>query len=97
MSRRRPLAVVAHLRAVGYRIGNKVVAHRLAVEYVEAVLTDVIAETDPTALEELRRDRSIAEYGDFASRTITPEQARERLDLATHVVNANAAALATKR
>lgn len=89
-------AVAAHMRAFGYRVANEAGAHRLAIEYSRMVLADVITADDATALDELRRDRNTAEYGDFASRSITPARAREALRLATRVVNAVAVALARK-
>jgi hypothetical protein len=59
------------MRAAGYRAANKPGSHRLVVEYAEIVLADVISANDVIALDELRRDRHTAEYGDFASRAIT--------------------------
>ena len=60
-------AIVAHMRAAGYRAANEPGSHRLVVEYAEIVLADVISADDVIALDELRRDRHTAEYGDFAA------------------------------
>lgn len=90
-------AISAHLRAAGYRVANEAGAHRLIVEYAETVLAGLISQKDVLALDDLRRDRHTAEYGDFASRSITAETANEAAVLATRVVNAVAGALANKR
>jgi HEPN domain len=87
-------AIAAHMRASGYRAANQAGAHRFVVEYAEIVLADVIGEEDVDALDVLRRDRHTAEYGDFASRAITEDRAREAEALATRVVDAIANALA---
>lgn len=54
----------------------------------------MISGEDAAALDDLRRDRHTAEYGDFASRSITVERANEAVLLATRVVNAVATVLA---
>ena len=87
-------AIAAHMRASGYRATNESGAHRLVVEYAAVVLGGVISADDAVALDELRRDRNIAEYGDFASRAINAERAREAHELAARVLNAVAATLA---
>jgi hypothetical protein len=84
------------MRADGYRVANEPGAHRLVVEYAEVVLASAISTDDAIALDDLRRDRHTAEYGDFASQSITEERAREALILATRVVNVVAAALAKR-
>jgi hypothetical protein len=68
----------------------------LVVEYAEIVLAGAISGEDVVALDELRRDRHTAEYGDFASRSITPERAHAALALASRVVDAVAVALAQR-
>lgn len=89
-------AISAHLRAAGYRVANEAGAHRLIVEYAEIVLAGVVSERDVLALDDLRRDRHTAEYGDFASRSITADTANEAVSLATRVVDAVATALANQ-
>jgi hypothetical protein len=81
------------MRAAGYRAANEPGSHRLVVEYAGIVLAGVISGDDVIALEELRRDRHTAEYGDFASRAITPERARTALALASRVVDSVATVL----
>ena len=86
-------AVAAHMRAAGYRPANQMGAHRLVIEYADAVLGEVIASGDIPALDELRRDRHTAEYGEFAARTITADRARDAIALAGRIVDAIAANL----
>jgi ornithine cyclodeaminase/alanine dehydrogenase-like protein (mu-crystallin family) len=90
-------AIAAHMRASGYRAANQAGAHRFVVEYAEIVLAAVIETDDAEALDVLRRDRHTAEYGDFASRVIKEQRARDALAVATRVVNAIASALAQPR
>lgn len=91
------MTVSAHMRAGGYRVANEAGAHRTVIEYAGAVLAAVIGGDDLVALDGLRRDRHTAEYGDFASRVITPDRARDAVALATRVVDAVAGALAKKK
>lgn len=81
-------AITAHLRASGYRVAGEAGAHRLVVEYAKMALAGIIDTDDVMALDELRRDRHTAEYGDFASRVITPRRASDAIKLATRVVDA---------
>lgn len=60
-------AISAHMRAGGYRVANETGAHRTVIEYAEAVLAGVISGDDRVALDDLRRDRHTAEYGDFGA------------------------------
>lgn len=90
-------AIAAHMRASGYRAANQAGAHRFVVEYAEIVLAAVIAADDAEALDVLRRDRHTAEYGDFASRVITEQRARDALALGTRVVDVIAGDLAQQR
>ncbi len=89
-------AITAHLRAGGYRVSNAAGAHRTVIEYAEVALPDVVSQDDLNDLDFLRRDRHIAEYGDFASRTITPDRVHDALALANRITNAVAATLAAK-
>lgn len=90
-------AISAHMRASGFRVANEAGAHRFVVAYAEVVLASVISKADVTALDDLRRDRHTAEYGDFASRTITPQRARHALALATRVADAVALDLSKQK
>jgi hypothetical protein len=87
-------AVTAHLRAAGFRVANEAGAHRLVIEYAKIALAGVVNDEDLAALDELRRDRHTAEYGDFASQAITPQQARDAIELAARIVDTVAATLA---
>lgn len=90
-------AISAHIRAAGYRVTAEAGAHRLVIDYAKVVLAGVIPAADVTALDDLRRDRHTAEYGDFASRRVTPERAGNAIDLAGRVATAVAATLAGRR
>ena len=89
-------AIAAHMRASGYRASNEAGAHRFVIEYAEVVLAGIVSGDDAVALDHLRRDRHTAEYGDFASRTITEARAREALVLATKVVDSVAVSLSRR-
>ena len=90
-------ALSAHLRAAGCRVAAEPGAHRLVIEYARIALARVFSESDLLALDDLRRDRNAAEYGDFASRNITPDRATKAIELANRVVNAIAEALSGRR
>ncbi len=90
-------AISAHMRAAGYRTANEAGAHRLVVEYARFMLSAVITKADIVALDDLRRERHTAEYGEFASRTITAEVAGDALTLAKRVVGAVAGDLAKQQ
>jgi hypothetical protein len=87
-------AITAHMRAAGYRVANEAGSHRFVLDYASVVLAGVVSEDDIVALDDLRRDRHTAEYGDFASKTITTERARQALELATRVLASVAQTLA---
>lgn len=53
-----------------------------------------INESDLVEANEIRMDRALAEYGDFAFRKLTASHARDAADVAERVVNAIASALA---
>lgn len=90
-------AISAHMRASGYRVTAEAGAHRLVIQYADVVLAGIISEDDVVALDELRRDRHTAEYGDFASRTISADRVHDALALTTRVVDAVATVLARQR
>jgi len=86
--------ITAHLRAAGYRVANEAGAHRLVIDYASIALASVVNDEDLAALDELRRDRHTAEYGDFASRAITTGRATNAIELVTRIVDAVATSLA---
>jgi hypothetical protein len=89
-------ALTAHMAAAGLRPRGGDGAHRIVLEYARQRLADVIAAEDLTEAEDIRRDRAIAEYGDFATRQITPEHIRVAADAAERIVNAVATNLAAR-
>ncbi len=89
-------AITAHIRARGYRVTNNAGAHKIVIDYATIVLNDIISADDATELDYLRRDRHTAEYGDFASRTITPARVRQAIGLGARITTAVADTLAGK-
>lgn len=87
-------AITAHLRAEGYRVTSEAGAHRTVIEYAAVALTGIVTEDDIDALNQLRRDRHTAEYGELASRTITPARVHDAIVLVNRITNAVAATLA---
>lgn len=88
-------AITGHMAAAGLRPRGGEGAHRIVLQYARHRLGDSITTEDLTAADDIRRDRVLAEYGDFASRQLTSAHVREAADVAESIVNAVAAALAT--
>ena len=86
-------AITAHLRAGGHRPTSEAGGHRLVIDYAAIILHGMIAADDVTELDYLRRDRHIADYGDFASRSITPDRVREAISLGARITSTIADAL----
>lgn len=89
-------AFTAHMAAAGFRPRSGEGAHRIVLQYAHHRLADVITAEDLTEAEDIRRDRAIAEYGDFATRQIDADHIRFAADAAERIVNAIATALATQ-
>lgn len=87
-------AVTAHMNARGLRARGGEGAHRLVLDYARHQLGDVIPDEDLVEANEIRRDRALAEYGDFASRQVDADHVRAAADVAERIVNAVAKALA---
>lgn len=87
-------AITAHMAANGLRPRAGDGAHRIVLTYARHQLGAAIVDGDLVAADEIRRDRALAEYGDFANRRITPDQVREAADVAARIVTAVASALA---
>lgn len=87
-------AITAHMVANGYRPKKGEGAHRIVIDYARAVLADVLTEEDLDGIDDLRSDRSEAEYGDFAQRRFDADHLAAAADLAERVVNAVARVLA---
>src|SRR6266699_1668046 len=61
-------AFTGHMAVAGLRPRSGEGAHRLVLEYARHELADVIPADDIDDAEGIRRDRALAEYGDFASK-----------------------------
>ncbi len=90
-------AITAHMAAAGLRPRGGDGAHRLVLDYARHELADVVAEADLADADDIRKDRGLAEYGDFASRQLTPGHIEASADVAERIVNAVASALASGR
>jgi hypothetical protein len=89
-------ALTAHMAAAGLRARSGEGAHRIVLQYARHCLADVITPEDLTEAEDIRRDRAIAEYGDFATRQIDADHIRTAADAAEQIVNAVATTLAAQ-
>jgi len=87
-------AVTGHMAAAGLRPRRGEGAHRVVLEYARNQMADKIATEDLLEAEDIRNDRSLAEYGDFASGQLNAEHVRAAADVAERIVNAVASALA---
>jgi hypothetical protein len=88
-------AITAHMSASGYRPHRGEGAHKIVLDYARHELPDAITADDLADAERIRRDRALAEYGEFAARQITSDHVRRSADVAERVVNAVASALAS--
>lgn len=89
-------AIAAHMAAAGLRSRSGEGAHRIVLEYARHQLAAVVTPEDLTEAEDIRRDRALAEYGDFASRQFSAEHVRAAADVAERIVHAIASALAVQ-
>jgi hypothetical protein len=89
-------AFTAHMAAAGLRPRSGEGAHRIVLQYARHRLAEVITGADLTEAEDIRRDRAIAEYGDFATRQIDADHIRSAADAAERIVNAIATTLASQ-
>ena len=64
-------AITAHLVASGLRPRSGDGAHRIVLRYAREMLGAVIDGSDLDEADDIRKDRALAEYGDFASRKLT--------------------------
>ena len=69
-------------------------AHRVLLLYARHVLSKVVSAEDLTEAEGIRRDRGLAEYGDYPSTQFTVEHVKAAADVAERVVNTVATELA---
>jgi DNA replicative helicase MCM subunit Mcm2 (Cdc46/Mcm family) len=84
------------MAVAGLRVRGGEGAHRIVFEYARYQLADVVANEDVREAEDIRKDRALAEYGDFATRQLDAEHVRWAADVAERIVNAIASIIATK-
>ena len=87
-------AVTAHMTAAGYRARRGDGAHRIVLAYARSQLSPTISSSDLDEADALRRDRGVAEYGDFANAKLRAADVLEAADLAERIVNATTKDLA---
>jgi len=82
------------MAAAGLRPRSGDGAHRIVLEYARRQLSQIISEDDLIEADDLRRDRAVAEYADFASRQVNSTQVRAAAEVADRIVRAIASSLA---
>lgn len=87
-------AFTAHLAAGGLRVRSGEGSHRIVIDYARHQLGTLISPADLSGADSIRRDRAVAEYGDFAARHFNAGHVRWAADVAERIVNAIAIALA---
>lgn len=90
-------AVTAHMAAAGLRARSGEGAHRIVLDYARHQLATVLNVQLLADAELIRRDRAVAEYGDFASKKYPADHIRWAASVAEQVVNAVAANLASTK
>jgi len=89
-------SAAAHMAANGFRARGGEGAHRITLDYLRHALAGKIAQVDLVEADEIRQDRALAEYGDFASRRLDAAHVLAAADVAERIVNAIANALASE-
>lgn len=89
-------AITAHMAAAGLRPRGGEGAHRIVLAYARHQLGDVISTDDLSEADAIRRDRALAEYGDFAFRHLDASHVRDTAEVADRIVSAIAVALAAQ-
>ena len=89
-------AITGHMAASGYRPRPGEGAHRIVLEYARSQLAGIIDAADLADADAIRKDRSLAEYGDFATSSIDAEHVRWAADVANCIVDAIATELARR-
>lgn len=89
-------AITGHMAASGYRPRPGEGAHRVVLDYARTQLAAVIDAGDLTDADAIRKDRGLAEYGDFATSSITADHVRWAADVANRIIDAIAADLASR-
>ena len=88
-------ALTGHMTAKGLRVRGTEGAHKRTLEYARSELAGCIDEDDLDEADELRKDRALAEYGDFAARQLTASHVLAAAEVAERIVAAVANDLAT--
>ena len=86
-------AVTAHMLAAGLRPRGGEGAHRIVLAYARHVLGNVVAADDLTEAEGIRRDRALAEYGDYPSGQFSADHVNAAADVGERIINAVASEL----
>ncbi len=81
-------SITAHMALAGFRPRGGEGAHRIVLADARDQLADVIEPTDLDEADDIRKDRGLAEYGDFASRQLTPSRIEVAAEVAERIVNA---------
>lgn len=79
--------ITAHMNAAGLRPRGGEGAHRVVLDYARHELADIIAAEDLVEADDIRRDRGLAEYGDFAHRQLTSDHVKSAAAVAERIVN----------
>jgi hypothetical protein len=89
-------AVTGHMAAAGLRPHGGEGAHRIVLNYARHQLAAVITADDLADAEDIRKDRALAEYGEFASRQLDAEHVRSAAEVSERIVKAVASVLAAE-
>jgi len=85
--------VTAYMVASGLRPRAGKGAHRIVLLYARHMLGNVVTEDDLTDAEGIRRDRTLAEYGDYPSTQFSAEHVNASADVAERIIKAVASEL----
>lgn len=88
-------ALTGHMAARGLRVRGTEGAHKRTLDYARSELAGLISEDDFDEADALRKDRALAEYGDFAARQLTAAHVLAAADVAARIVSAIADDLAS--
>jgi len=83
------------MTAKGLRVRGTEGAHKRTLDYARRELAGLLIEDDLEDADELRKDRAIAEYGDFAVRQLTVSHVFAAAEVAERIVAAVANDLAS--
>jgi HEPN domain len=89
-------AITAHMIAAGLRPRGGEGAHRIVLDYARHELPEMIALDDLREADDIRRDRGVAEYGDFARNQLTTAHIQAAAEVAERIVIAIARVLASQ-